>query len=323
MNEQEIKNNRDALPFEKPHNYDLKIATARLRGSALRVRAGIRLHEVELLPDSACRIPVSYAHDAVWFGYIRRGEQSIHLPDLGRKTVGSGGWFIGRMDEMVVLTEKEGDVALMAFSFCPHIMKSLLSMCAVDVADALHCFACRNQQKPTLIHGDASPRLQWLSDQISIATGSEPGNRLDLEARCLEWISELFKQPSLLSIDAKEFGCSNYDVQTLRDVARYLEEHLAEEHSLADLCRRFFINEFKLKRNFKALFGKTVFGYLRDLRFQHAEQLLKTADLSVLEIANEVGYSNPSHFSRGFQERYGVLPKAFRRMHQEQLKQLK
>jgi AraC-like DNA-binding protein len=317
MNEQEMKNKREEIPFEQPKKYDLKIADARLRGSSLRVRAGIRLHEVELLPDAACRIPVSYARDSVWLGYIRRGEQTIQLPDLGRKTVGTGGWFIGRMDQMVVLTQPEADVELMAFSFCPNIMKSLLTMCSVDVADALHCFACANQQKPTLVQSEASPRLQWLADRISIATGTGPGNRLDLEARCLEWISELFKQPALVSIDAKEFGCSNDDRQALRDVARYLEEHLAEEHSLADLCRRFYINEFKLKRNFKAMFGNTVFGYLRDVRFQRAEQLLKAEKLSVLEIANEVGYSNPSHFSRGFQERFGVLPKAFRRMHQD------
>ncbi|MDF7799554.1 AraC family transcriptional regulator [Pontiellaceae bacterium B1224] len=321
MNEQEMKKKNEELLFEKPKKYDLKIEDARLRGSSLRVRAGIRLHEVELLPDSACRIPVSYARDSVWLGYIRRGEQTILLPDLGRKTVRSGGWFIGRMDAMTVLTQAEGDIELMAFSFCPKVMNSLLSMCAVDVADALHCFACVNQQKPTLVQGESSPRLQWLADQISIETGSAPGKRLDLEARCLEWISELFKQPSLISIDAKEFGCSNYDVKALRDVALFLEENLAEEHSLADLCRRFYINEFKLKRNFKAMFGITVFGYLRDVRFQRAEQLLKTDELSVLEIANEVGYSNPSHFSRGFQERFGVLPKDFRRMHQDTFKQ--
>lgn len=130
-----------------------------------------------------------------------------------------------------------------------------------------------------------------------------------------------FQPPKLCETPAanrlQSFSCVNQQVRTVLHGASYLEANLSEEHSLSGLCRRFYINEFKLKRNFKAMFGITVFGYLRGLRFQRAEQLLKEGELSVLEIANEVGYSNPSHFAKGFQERFGVNPKAFQRMHRE------
>ncbi|QBG48304.1 helix-turn-helix domain-containing protein [Verrucomicrobia bacterium S94] len=302
--------------FERPVKYDTRVSGARLRGRHVRVRAGMKLHEAELLPDAKCSFKVEFGADSVWLGYVRRGTKTVLLPDLGRKTVQAGEWFIVRIEEMQVLAEKEADVELMSFSMCPHVMGSLVSLCETVVADKLHCFACVNQHKPTVLHGRANKKLQWLSEQISIASADELKGRMELEARSLEWISELVNQPTLAEKDDKEFGCSAHDAEALRKVAAYLEKHLEEEHSLADLCRRFYINEFKLKRNFKAMYGITVFGYLRELRFQRAEQLLREGELSVIEIANEVGYSNPSHFARGFQERFGMKPKAYQNMHQ-------
>jgi AraC-like DNA-binding protein len=43
----------------------------------------------------------------------------------------------------------------------------------------------------------------------------------------------------------------------------------------------------------------------------HAAELLKNDRLSVIQVANEVGYSNASHFARAFKDRHGLLPKAY------------
>lgn len=307
---------RGLTPFEAPVSYDIPVSGARLRGRHVRVRGGIKLHEAELLPDAACRVTVAFGADSVWLGCVRRGTQTIQLPDLGRISVKAGEWFIGRVDEMLVIAGKEADVELMSFSMCPHVMGALVDLCETETAEKLHCFACVNQHKPTMLHGKANKRLQWLTEQISIENVACLKGRMELEARSLEWISELFSQPSLAEKDKAAFGCSTHDAEALRQVASYLEEHLDDTHSLADLSRRFYINEFKLKRNFKAMYGITVFGYLRELRFQRAEELLKEGELSVIEIANEVGYSNPSHFARGFRERFRLSPKAFQNMNQ-------
>ena len=304
-------------PFESAVTYDSMVSGARLKGRHVRVRAGIKLHESELLPDAKCNFTVAFGADSVWLGYVRRGSKTVQLPDLGRITVKAGEWFIARIEEMQVIAGKEADAELMSFSMCPHVMGSLVELCDFPIGDKLHCFACVNQQKPTILHGKANRKLVWLTEQISITNAASLKGRMELEARGLEWISELFDQPTLAEKNEAAFGCNTHDAEALRGVADYLEEHLCYEHSLKDLCRRFYINEFKLKRNFKAMYGITVFGYLRELRFQRAEQLLKEGALSVLEIANEVGYSNPSHFARGFQERFGMKPKAFLSMHRE------
>ncbi|MCB9337332.1 MAG: helix-turn-helix transcriptional regulator [Lewinellaceae bacterium] len=49
---------------------------------------------------------------------------------------------------------------------------------------------------------------------------------------------------------------------------------------------------------------------MRSIRLQHAKKLLATSDLTVSEIAYEVGFTSPSYFSTAFLEEFGVAPSA-------------
>ena len=49
-------------------------------------------------------------------------------------------------------------------------------------------------------------------------------------------------------------------------------------------------------------------AYLRRCRVQYAEQLLFTTDLSILEIAQRVGYDSPSRFAAMFKREKGITP---------------
>ncbi|MGE4488276.1 MAG: helix-turn-helix transcriptional regulator [Kiritimatiellales bacterium] len=296
--------------FDRPQRYDKRLPHGCVQGYSACIRAGIRMFDIQFRTESPCRLPIEFSKDSVWLGQLRMGSQTVQLPDLGCKTLERDQWLIGRLKELQVVGRPGGYADLLAFAVCPRMMTSLISLADSATAEPLYCFVCANQYKPTLQHGPATARLTWLAESLRMESCDSLQGRLDLEARCLDWINELLHHPAL-SPARGVCNCSGPDVETLRCVARHLEENLAEEHSLADLCRRFFINEFKLKKGFKALFGTTVFGYLRDKRFQRAEMLLKAGDLSVLEIANEVGYSNPGHFARGFSERFGVTPKDF------------
>ena len=48
--------------------------------------------------------------------------------------------------------------------------------------------------------------------------------------------------------------------------------------------------------------------YLRELRMERAAALLREGRLNVLQVALEVGYSSPSHFSAAFHETFGCCP---------------
>ena len=98
-----------------------------------------------------------------------------------------------------------------------------------------------------------------------------------------------------------------YKVKTI------LENNLEAPLSLMELSRTVGINDFKLKKGFKEVFGNTVFGYLNELKMNRAQLLLLNNDLSVAEIARLTGYKNPTHFTAAFKKKFGVLPGSLRK----------
>lgn len=100
----------------------------------------------------------------------------------------------------------------------------------------------------------------------------------------------------------------SYDIEKLQEAKSIVENNLANPYSLKNLAHKVGLNDFKLKRGFKELFGFTVFGYLHELRMLKAKRMLLTEKDSVTEVSGEVGYQHPHHFSAAFKKRFGILP---------------
>lgn len=68
------------------------------------------------------------------------------------------------------------------------------------------------------------------------------------------------------------------------------------------------INQFKLKQNFKLIFGKPIFTYLTEIRMEKAKKLISEQGYTIAETAYEIGYKNPQHFTAAFKKKYNYLP---------------
>jgi len=71
-------------------------------------------------------------------------------------------------------------------------------------------------------------------------------------------------------------------------------------------------NDFALKRQFKAVFGKPVHAYLLAVRLAQACSLLRDSADSIKQIAGAVGYVHANHFSAAFRRAYGLSPARYR-----------
>lgn len=96
---------------------------------------------------------------------------------------------------------------------------------------------------------------------------------------------------------------------TARD---YLDTHFTNPPTIRALARIAGTNEFSLKRGFRAVFGVTVFGYVRQRRMESAMALLR-AGRSVSETAQLAGYACPRSFALAFRRHFGALPSAVSR----------
>jgi len=86
---------------------------------------------------------------------------------------------------------------------------------------------------------------------------------------------------------------------------------LSNPPTIEQLARETGLNQLKIKRGFKMLFGTTTYGLFQRSRMERALVLLQNN--SVTETASLLGYSNISHFSGAFRKQFGMLPSQARR----------
>ena len=93
---------------------------------------------------------------------------------------------------------------------------------------------------------------------------------------------------------------------------QYLEAHSRERITADSLGRMFGYHPFYLNRLFHKYAHQTIHLYQMQCRIRNACALLVTTDLSMKEIADNLGFSSPSHFSETFRKLRGVSPRDYR-----------
>ena len=101
--------------------------------------------------------------------------------------------------------------------------------------------------------------------------------------------------------------------RALADTRRYMEEHLDEPLTISTLSRRSCLSATAFKAGFRRLYGLPVHAWLRQRRMERASELLRDSSLSVLGVAQSVGYSSASQFTAAFRREYGVTPAQYRK----------
>ena len=78
--------------------------------------------------------------------------------------------------------------------------------------------------------------------------------------------------------------------------------------SARELARRFGTNEFELKKDFRALFGQSIYQVYMQQRLQRALILIRTTRLALTDVALQSGFDDYSSFAKAFRKHYGCTP---------------
>ncbi|MCF3108228.1 AraC family transcriptional regulator [Niabella sp. CC-SYL272] len=154
-----------------------------------------------------------------------------------------------------------------------------------------------------------SNKMQLLLDSILNCAETGTMRRLLLQSRMLE----------LLALEIEQF-CTPLssaaipweEQERLQQLKAYIGIHYLSDLSLHQLSRVSLLNEFKLKKGFKQLFGETLFTYIHRLRMEHAALLLRDTKSTIDEIALVVGYAYAHHFSTAFKKHFKISPLKYR-----------
>ena len=101
----------------------------------------------------------------------------------------------------------------------------------------------------------------------------------------------------------------SHTVRRLRD---YVESRLACDIHVTELAEVADLSPAHFARAFAATVGMTPFRYVMTRRLARAKELLEGTRRSALDIALDVGFKTPSHFTSRFRREFGVTPRAIR-----------
>jgi len=277
----------------------------------------------DMITDSYKEIdPVNYGEHGMWF------RQSKHRPDVrcfpahwhdriellqivsGSLKVWMGDVYVTAHPGQTVMimphmthggiTGPEG-LTVNMIAFDPAYFKNDTAAAAKYIEPILRhdvCF-CRVADHPLVVKA-----IEELEDMMQREEGVHP---LCIQGRVYELLG-LFHQYCTVESGQRFRLDEKFD-----KVLAYIEEHYTENITTKSISRMFGYEEAYFCRRFKGITGITSRKYIRILRLELAQKLLRSSEEDIKAIALLCGFPECSYFSNCFRKHFGVTPQEFRK----------
>lgn len=104
---------------------------------------------------------------------------------------------------------------------------------------------------------------------------------------------------------------SRSEMAKIRDISEQIKEAPEVQYTVKSLCMEWGLSPAKLQEGFKLMHGRTVTDYIRNIRVEISEGLIKNADMNISEVVYSVGLTSRSYFSKIFKEKYNCSPRQY------------
>ena len=96
-------------------------------------------------------------------------------------------------------------------------------------------------------------------------------------------------------------------------IKQYMETNYDADLSFSRMAKGCYFNEGYLRRIFRETTGRSISGFLNDVRIDSAKRLLGGTDRRILEISMQVGFHHVTYFNRVFKQKTGMTPLQYRK----------
>ncbi len=128
-----------------------------------------------------------------------------------------------------------------------------------------------------------------------------------------EFFHLLFTKHPMFNGNVKSAAVPAYAVECLNSVREYVETHLDEKMTITSLSQKFNMSPTALKKWFRELYGYPIHTWMLLCRVQMAAKLLRSTNMTILQISQSIGYESTSQFNVIFRRTYGVTPSFYRK----------
>ncbi|AXT57172.1 AraC family transcriptional regulator [Aquimarina sp. AD1] len=156
-----------------------------------------------------------------------------------------------------------------------------------------------------------------IAEQLKLLFGIEHSNEIS------ELLSQKGRYYLILAKHIEQFhteiennsntsGLLKNELISISELGEYIKEHPEIQHSIRTLCLQSGLSPAKLQEGFKFIFDRTVSDFVRNIRLEKAEKLIRTTDLSISEIVYSIGLTSRSYFCKIFKRKYFCSPKEYK-----------
>ncbi len=129
------------------------------------------------------------------------------------------------------------------------------------------------------------------------------------------------KFSSEIKISADSVTTTSLDNEFLNKALAIAEKNISNANfDLESFAKEMFVSRSQLHRKLLAVTGQAPGEFLRLIRLKHAARLLLEKNQSVTQIAFEVGFNSPSHFTKAFHQQFNCLPSEFGKLYNNSAK---
>ncbi|MFY0643104.1 MAG: helix-turn-helix transcriptional regulator [Bacteroidia bacterium] len=153
-----------------------------------------------------------------------------------------------------------------------------------------------------------SSNTEEINQCLSIIVGTN--NPILLESKKFELLNYYFTVQDKLQYKCP-FLNQKDNVEKVRKAKELLLKDLQNSPTIKELSKMVGLNESNLKTGFKEIYAKPIHSFLKDHKMNEAQSLIDERNYKINEIAEQMGYSNVSHFIEAFKKKFGVTPKQY------------
>jgi len=170
---------------------------------------------------------------------------------------------------------------------------------------------------PERADGDLQMFAHWETDLRERAQSLKKAVLLELEARLLRLAhSSVAQQPGRRP--RQRAAASTAELTKVEKMACFIAQRYTQTLTSEDVGQHVGLHPNYAMGLFKRTIGTTIVDYVTQHRVSHAQRLLATTDIKIVDVALSSGFASTSRFNAAFRQECGCSPRDYRRQHRLQ-----
>ncbi len=283
--------------------------------SRMRIEDGLEISKIDI--DYKMEMAFNnreFDGDILELGYCYNGNMKIFsMPDNKKYTLEAGNMFIYKaLNDVDYFKFRHNKCKIISIQMNFNTIKSAINpiwedKVIIDWEENINNIFKEN----ILVIEKASYDIKKIAEQIEFISIKDIMSYMNLKLKTIEFLATVLEEKSNKRVLENSKDRETEIVTMAKEI---INKNLQNSPSVKELADSLNISLYKLQEGFKNVTGYTVYEYIQKLKIEKAKYLLKNTNMSIIEIANEVGYENPSKFANLFKRYNNITPSKYRKL---------